>query len=407
MPAVVGEGRVRPCHVEDAGGGGTERDGRRCGEVGGVLGDAEVDGGLFDDVGADVLGHLRVDGVDGLVGGHTDGDRAVADVVLVGGGVAGGSVRPLDHAPVGAVVDGVGGDAPAVLGPGAVRDRGGEDERFEGGADLVVAAGRVVDVLLGVVDAAVHGDDPAVRGVDGGAADADVAVGRALAARLRHDVVVDGFDEGVLLLLLQRGGDPVAAGGQRLVVDDLVGGEVVLDGLDDVAALSGEAGRSLHLVRHGELHGGAVGCAEPVLLDHAVEYVVPAGDGRRLVLGVDDDVVRAGGVEQGGEVRAFGGGDVADVLAVVRLGGGLDAVGVAAEVAGVEVALEDVVLAHLAVEFDRDEELFDLADDGLFLAQVVVLHELLGDGRTALSALAGEGVPAARNMALMSTARSE
>lgn len=242
MPAVVGEGRVRPCHVEDAGGGGTERDGRRCGEVGGVLGDAEVDGGLFDDVGADVLGHLRVDGVDGPVGGDTDADRPVADVVLVGGGVAGGSVRSLDHAPVGAVVDGVGGDAPAVQGPGAVGDRGGEDERFEGGADLVVAAGRVVDVLLGVVDAAVHGDDPAVRGVDGGAADADVAVGRALVARLRHDVVVDGFDEGVLFLLLQRGGDPVAAGGQRLLVDDLVGGEVVLDGLDDVTALSGEAG---------------------------------------------------------------------------------------------------------------------------------------------------------------------
>ena len=57
---------------------------------------------------------------------------------------------------------------------------GGEDERLEGGADLVVAAGRVVDVLLGVVDAAVEGDDVAGGRVDGGAARADVAVGLAV-----------------------------------------------------------------------------------------------------------------------------------------------------------------------------------------------------------------------------------
>ncbi len=105
------------------------------------------------------------------------------------------------------------------------------------------------------------------------------------------------------------------------------------------------------------------------------------------------DVVGAGGVEERGEVGALGGGEVADVLAEVRLGGGLDAVGVAAEVAGVQVALEDVVLALLAVQFDRDEELLRLPAEGLFLAQVVVLDVLLGDGGAGLFALAEDGVP--------------
>ena len=89
--------------------GPSAMDGEAC-RSGVSVGDAEVDRGVLDLGGADVLGHLRVDGVDGLVGGGADGDVAVADVVLVGGGVAGGAVRPIDHALVGAVVDGVGGD---------------------------------------------------------------------------------------------------------------------------------------------------------------------------------------------------------------------------------------------------------------------------------------------------------
>lgn len=90
----------------------------------------------------------------------------------------------------------------------------------------------------------------------------------------------------------------------------------------------------------------------------------------------------------------MGGVEVDGVDAVVGLGGGLDAVGVAAEVAGVEVALEDLVLGLGAVQLDRDEELPGLAGDGLLLGQVVVLHVLLGDRGAGLLALAGGGVPA-------------
>ncbi|CAO0832866.1 hypothetical protein SMICM17S_05867 [Streptomyces microflavus] len=186
----------------------------------------------------------------------------------------------------------------------------------------------------------------------------------------------------------------MAAGGEGLRVDDPVAGEVLLDGLHQVAALAGEAGGGLGLAGYGELGRRPFPGVEPALLDHAVKDVVPAVQGGGLVVGVGDDVVLAGRVQQGGEVRALGGGEVLDVLAVVRLGGGLDAVRVAPEVAGVEVALEDLVLALLAVELDGDEELLGLADDGPLLAEVVVLDVLLGDGGAALLALAGRGVPA-------------
>src|SRR5262249_10731355 len=143
-----------------------------------------------------------------------------------------------------------------------------------------------------------------------------------------------------------------------------------------------------------ELHCGAVGLAEAGLAEHAVQDVVPAGGGGCLVVGVGDDVVLAGCVDEGGEVGGAGRVEVGGVPAVVGLGGGLDAVGVAAEVAGVEVALEDLVLGLVLVQLDGDEEFLGLAGDRLFLGQVVVLDVLLGDGGAGLLALAGGGVPA-------------
>lgn len=224
---------------------------------------------------------------------------------------------------------------------------------------------------------------------------ADVVVDLAvLLVELVHQLVVDGLDEGVLHLGLDGGGDAVTTAVlQRLLIDDLVADEVRLDGLDQVAALTGEGGGGGGLLRHRELRAGPLGLLEPALLDHAVEDVVPAGEGRVLVLGVGDDVVHARRVDQGGEVGALLGGETVGVDAVVGLGRGLDAVGVAAEEAGVEVALQDLVLGHLAVQLDRDEELLGLAGDGLVLGQVVVLHVLLGDRRAGLLALAGRGVP--------------
>ncbi len=68
--------------------------------------------------------------------------------------------------------------------------------------------------------------------------------------------------------------------------------------------------------------------------------------------------------------------------------GGLDAVGAAAEVDGVEVALEDLLLALLALELQGEEGLLELALEGPLLGEVEDLHVLLGDRRRALRAVA-------------------
>ncbi len=86
------------------------------------------------------------------------------------------------------------------------------------------------------------------------------------------------------------------------------------------------------------------------------------------------------------------------MLAEVRLRGGLDPVGAVPEVDGVEVGLEDLVLAELLLELHREQRLADLLRDrtlrediglhavgiGRVGTGVDVLHELLGERRGAL-----------------------
>ena len=67
-----------------------------------------------------------------------------------------------------------------------------------------------------------------------------------------------------------------------------------------------------------------------------------------------------------------------------RLGGSLDAIGSAAEVDRVEVPLEDLVLALLVLELDRQDRLLDLAPPGALLGEIQDLDVLLGDRRGAL-----------------------
>ena len=72
------------------------------------------------------------------------------------------------------------------------------------------------------------------------------------------------------------------------------------------------------------------------------------------------------------------------VLVEVELGGRLHTIGTTAEVDGVEVSLEDLVFGHLLFESHRDRSFRDLALEHLRVADNAKLHELLGDGRTAL-----------------------
>nr|WP_231977766.1 hypothetical protein [Streptomyces sp. TLI_053] len=401
--AVVGQGGVDAGQVEGAGGGGAEGH-RGVGRVhaGHVGGDAEPDGGLPDVGEAGVHPLLRVHRVDGLDHGLAQGDGAVVDVVLVGRRVRGGAVG--DGAFAGAVVVGLGADREAVGAAAAVGgEAGGEVDRFEGGADLVVLAQCVVVGLSGVVGAAVDGDDAAGGGFDGGAGDADVGVGGGPGGGVEFggEFLVDGAGEGVLLVLVEGGGDAPAAGLEGGGVEDAVGDQVVVGDADQVAGLAGQAGGGLRVDRVGEGGVGAFGGADEAELDHAVEGVLPAGEGAFAVGGGGGlHVVGAGGLEQGGEVGALREGEFGDVGAVVGAGGALDAVGAAAEVAGVEVAGEDLVLVALLVDLEGDKEFAALAFDGPALGEVVVLDVLLGDGGAALHALAGQGVPAGPDHAL-------
>ena len=107
-------------------------------------------------------------------------------------------------------------------------------------------------------------------------------------------------------------------------------------------------------------------------------------------------VVAGGVVQDAGqdgallEVQVLG-GDVE-----VRLRRGLDAVRAAAEVDRVEVALEDLLLALLALELQGEDRLLGLAGQAAFLGEVEDLDVLLGDrGRTLRRVAAGvaEGRP--------------
>jgi hypothetical protein len=71
----------------------------------------------------------------------------------------------------------------------------------------------------------------------------------------------------------------------------------------------------------------------------------------------------------------------------VQLRRGLDAVGAAPEVDGVEVAVEDRALVELSLDLDREDRLLELSDQRSLRRQVRVLDQLLGDRRTALDAL--------------------
>lgn len=195
----------------------------------------------------------------------------------------------------------------------------------------------------------------------------------------------DGVGECLLPLAVEGGVDLVAAEVELLVgqVRGLLG---VLGGqFHQVVALLAGVVERVGLQRLGKrLVLGALGRRQLVDLDHAVEDPGPAFLGPLVVGLAQGGVVQARALEQSGEHGRLGRVELADVLAVVGLGGALDAVGAAAEPAGVEIALEDLVLAHLVVELERDHRLGELTADGLVLVQIDVLHVLLSNSGTAL-----------------------
>ena len=246
-----------------------------------------------------------------------------------------------------------------------------------------MALSGVVQLVLQVVLAAVHRSDATRLGLDGDQADPQslVLVGGA--------GVLHGRDRGLLGALLDRGGDGEATAVDLGLAPALVD-QFLLHRLEDVPRLPGELVALLLLLELGERDLGAFGGSQPFLLDHAVEHVVPA---LREPFLEQFRLIVAGRLDDGRQGGPFGQGHLVDGLAVVGLGGRLDAVGAAAEVDGVQVVGQDLVLGLDRLELDREHQFIGLTGDVLILGQVGVLDVLLGDGGPALRASAGQVVP--------------
>jgi hypothetical protein len=120
----------------------------------------------------------------------------------------------------------------------------------------------------------------------------------------------------------------------------------------------------------------------PVLLQ-AVEHIgEPLARAGGMAVGIEI----IGPLHQAGKQRAFRRLERLHRFPKIRPRRQLDAPGAAAEIDGVEVKLEDVVLAELPFDPRRHDHLADLARVGQVVSHQQVFRDLLSDGRAALQA---------------------
>ena len=136
-----------------------------------------------------------------------------------------------------------------------------------------------------------------------------------------------------------------------------------------------------------------VGRRERTDLHHAVEHPVPP---HSRTVRVDRRVQRGRPLDQRGQQRAVGDGELFDRLVEVRLGRRADAVRAAAEVDDVQIGLQHLVFGPFTGHLRRDDQLLGLADHtahpGPRRAHQRVLDVLLGDRRPALGVAAEDVV---------------
>ena len=365
-----GECRICVGHVQCRGRCGSQDRGRISLQSSGVARYAGLDRGLAHVVGSDLQAQFHVRGVDGVLRGLEQGDSAVAHVPVVLQGVA------LDRARGTAVPRRVQADV--------LLERRGEGERLERRPCQRRGLGGVVELVAQVVLAAVHRNDLAGAGSDAGQADT-----QALGV-VRRAVVADRGDGRILRLLVDGGGHPVA-----VEVDVVVGIAEVQQ--RQAGALQQVAVRALEVVvrtaprdRLREHQRVRFGLSEGPGDHHAVHDIVPtrAQIGLSLLARVE-----GGRADDGREVSGLGGVELGGALAEVGPRRGLDAVGAAAVIDGVEIVGQNLVLARLGLQFDRQDQFLELTAERLLLRQVGVLRVLLGDRRGALDCAAGDVVP--------------
>ena len=310
--------------------------------------------------------HLRVRRVERFLGGEAQRHGAVARVAVV------------LHLPVvGDLQRRVGVEHDG--GVHALVDGGGQGKHLHGRARLAACLRGCVELADVVVTAAHDGLDVAGGRVDGGQAKLQVGIA--------HHVELLG--NGLLGVLLpravERGVDAQAA-------------------LEDGVVVKLLEQQRLHVVREVRIlaHRVRIGAVvEPQLLrhglvvlllrdvaggEHTVKHDVAAPHGE---VGVDGGVVSGGRLRKAAQKRCLGKRQVACVLVEVVDARCLDAVGTVAEVDGVEVHHEDLVLGVHLLHLDGDVGLAHLTLERvvkLLVRQDGVAHQLLRDGGGTLGA---------------------
>ena len=203
-----------------------------------------------------------------------------------------------------------------------------------------------------------------------------------MAAAVGEQVGAHRGERGALQARLDRGHGHVAVGVDRLAV---ALHQARAHHLRGVGRLHLGAGR-VQARRHGRGHGILVlGARDHAQRQHAPQHVIAP---RARALGRGDGVVARRGLRQPRDHGHLRQRQALDVLAVVDARGGAHAVGALAEIDLVEIELEDAVLVELALDLERQEDLGQLAREGLLAAEEEVARHLHGDGAAALALLA-------------------
>ncbi len=127
---------------------------------------------------------------------------------------------------------------------------------------------------------------------------------------------------------------------------------------------------------------------DEAFLLHALQDVVPADHGARRIA---DRIAGGREFRDAGQGRRLGQAQLVQLLAVVIVGRRHDAVGAVAEEDLVQVQLEDLVLAELALHLQRQQHFLELAEIAVLVAEEEVARDLLGDGAAAGHALVAGG----------------
>ncbi len=131
------------------------------------------------------------------------------------------------------------------------------------------------------------------------------------------------------------------------------------------------------------------GLGDQPLVEHGLEGLV-APDA--TVHGMDERIEVVGRPDQAGQQGASRDREILGVDPEVRPRGGLDAIRTLAEVHGVQVLGQDLVLRQAILQLPRQDGLVDLPPEGLVVPNVELLHQLLGDRGPSLDDLSGRDV---------------